>query len=70
MIPLCFAEVGEEYIVQRMAGSPETKLHLQDLGFVPGVTVLVLSSNGGDIIVSVKNTRVAIGRELAENILL
>ena len=70
MIPLPFADTGEENIIQRVGGSPETKKHLEDLGFVVGGSVTVLSTIHGDLIVSVKGSRVAIDRKMAEKIMI
>ena len=70
MIPLPFADTGEENIIQRVGGGPETKKHLEDLGFVVGGGVTVLSTIHGDLIVSVKGSRVAIDRKMAEKIMI
>lgn len=69
-MPLCFVSVGEENIVRKVGGGSETKKHLEDLGFVPGGTVTVLSKIGGNIIVKVKETRVAISEEMARKIMV
>ncbi|MCD7782755.1 MAG: ferrous iron transport protein A [Firmicutes bacterium] len=68
MMPINLAPVGEESIILKVSGSPETKQHLQDIGFVPGGKATVISSNGGNIIVNVKNVRVAVTREMAQKI--
>ena len=65
MMPLVFAESGEENIIRRVGGSPETKKHLEDMGFVVGGTVTVLSTIAGNLIVKVKESRVAISQEMA-----
>lgn len=70
MIPLYLAENGEENIILRVGGSPETKKHLEDLGFVAGGSVTVLNTIGGNLIVNVKETRVAINREMAGKIMV
>lgn len=70
MMPLMFANVGEENIIKKVGGNPETKKHLEDLGFVPGGTVTVISTIGGNIIVNVKEARVAISREMAQKIMV
>ena len=70
MMPLVFAAVGEECIVKRVGGTPEVKKHLENLGFVVGSTVMVVSSMGGNIIVKVKESRVAISREMAQKIMI
>ena len=70
MIPLVFAESGEENIIRRVGGSPETKKHLEDMGFVVGGTVTVLSTIAGNLIVKVKESRVAISQEMAGKIMI
>lgn len=70
MMPLVFAPAGEENIIKKIGGSPEVKKHLEDLGFVPGGTVTVINSIGGNIIVNVKEARVAISREMAQKIMI
>ena len=49
MMPLVFAENGEENIIKKVGGTPETKKHLEDLGFVPGGAVTVVTTVGGNI---------------------
>ena len=70
MMPLLFADVGEESIIRKVGGSPEMKKHLEDLGFVAGGTVTVISAINGNLIVSVKGTRVAVSREMAGKIMV
>ena len=70
MMPLTLADAGEEYVVQRMGGNAEVKKHLEDLGFVAGGTVSVVSSLGGNVIVKVKEARVAISEEMARKIMI
>ena len=70
MMPLALAVVGEENIVKKVSGSPEIKQHLADLGFVAGGKVTVLTSLGGNVIVNVKETRVAISEEMARRIMV
>ena len=70
MIPLVLAEPGEENIILRVGGSPETKKHLEDLGFVAGGSVTVLNTIAGNLIVNVKESRVAISREMAGKIMV
>ena len=68
MMPLPFANVGEEYIIRKIGGSPEVKKHLEDLGVVVGGTVSIINTIGGNLIVNVKEARVAISREMAQKI--
>ncbi len=70
MMPLYLAKTGEQNIVQRIGGGPETKKHLEDLGFVVGGTVTIVSEIGGNLIVNVKETRVAIDKVLASKIMI
>lgn len=67
-MPLTLANVGEENIVLRVGGTPDVKRHLENLGFVAGGAVTVINSLGGNVIVNVKETRVAISREMAMKI--
>ncbi len=66
MMPLILANVGEENIIKKVGGTAEVKKHLEDLGFVVGGTVTVVASVGGNVIVNVKEARVAISREMAQ----
>ena len=70
MMPLLFANIGEENIIKRIGGSPEVKKHLENLGFVVGGTVTIISTLGGNLIVNVKEARVAINREMAQKIMI
>ena len=70
MMPLMFANTGETNIIKKFGGSPEVKKHLENLGFVAGGEVTVISSLGGNVIVNVKETRVAISEEMARKIMI
>lgn len=67
-MPLIFAKPGEENIVKRVGGAPAVKKHLEDLGFAPGARVTVISEIAGNVIVNVKDARIAISREMAQKI--
>ena len=67
-MPLTLAVPGEEYIIKRIGGNAEVRAHLQNLGFVSGAVVTVVSSMGGNLIIYVKNARIAISREMAQKI--
>lgn len=69
-MPLYLANIGEENIVRRIGGSVEVKKHLEHLGFVAGSTVTVVSSMGGNLIVNIKDSRIAISREMAMKIMI
>ena len=70
MLPLTLANVGEENIIKKIGGSPEVKLHLENLGFVVGGTVTVVTTIGGNVIVNVKESRIAVSREMAQKIMI
>lgn len=69
-MPLTLAALGEENIIKRIGGSTGVRAHLQNLGFVPGAVVTVVSSLSGNLIVSVKNARIAVSREMAQKIFI
>jgi ferrous iron transport protein A len=69
-MPLTLAALGEEIIIKRIGGNAEVRAHLQNLGFVSGAVVTVVSSMGGNLIVNVKNARIAISREMAQKIMI
>ncbi|MBQ9459012.1 MAG: ferrous iron transport protein A [Oscillospiraceae bacterium] len=68
MMPLILADSGSENIVRKVGGTAEVKQHLADLGFNVGTPVTVVSAIGGNVIVKVKESRVAISREMAQKI--
>ena len=70
MMPLALADAGKENIIRKIGGSPEVKKHLENLGFVVGGTVTVVNTLGGNMIVNVKESRVAIDREMAREIMI
>ena len=70
MMPLTLAEVGEESIIRKVGGKQEVKAHLENLGFVVGGTVTVVSAIGGNVIVNVKDSRIAVSREMAQKIMV
>ena len=69
-MPLTLADEGEDNIIKKIGGSAEVKKHLENLGFVAGGNVKVVTSMAGNIIVNVKETRVAISREMAQKIMI
>ena len=69
-MPLTLAAVGEEIIIKRIGGNADVRAHLQNLGFVSGAAVTVVSSMGGNLIVNVKNARIAISKEMAQKIMI
>ena len=70
MMPLILANPGEENVIRKVGGSPDVKKHLEDLGFVVGGTVTVVSTIGGNVIVAVKESRLAISKEMAQKIMI
>ena len=70
MMPLTLANMGEENLIHRVGGSPEVKKHLEDLGFVAGGNVTVVAALGGNVIVKVKEARIAISEEMARKIMI
>ncbi len=70
MIPLNFADVGVPQIVKRIGGTPEVKKHLENLGFNVGGEVSIVSMLSGNVIVKVKESRVALSDELARKIMV
>ncbi len=70
MMPLSLANVGEANTIKKIGGSPEVKKHLENLGFVVGGNVTIITMLGGNVIVNVKETRVAISEEMARKIMI
>ena len=74
MMPLTLADIGEKNIIKHIGGSPEVKKHLENLGFVQGGSVTVITEIDGNMIVNVKvnvkETRVAVSREMAQKIMV
>lgn len=70
MMPLSYATIGEENIIKRVGGSPKVKKHLENLGFVTGGQVCIVSVMGGNLIVKVKEARIAISDEMARKIMI
>ena len=70
MMPLTYAVAGEENIIKKIGGTPEVKKHLADLGFVVGGTVTIVNELGGNLIVNVKESRVAIDKQMAQKIMV
>lgn len=70
MMPLTFADIGAESIIKKIGGKREVKAHLETLGFVVGGAVTLISAMGGNVIVKVKESRIAISREMAQKIMI
>ncbi len=70
MLPLSMASQGEPMTIKKIGGKQETKKFLETLGFVVGGTVTVVSEINGNMIVNVKDSRVAIGKDMANKIMV
>ena len=70
MIPLSYVNPGEEAVIRKVGGSPEVKQHLENLGFVAGSPVTVVTSLNCSVIVKVKESRIAINDEMARKIMI
>ena len=70
MIPLNFAEVGKECVIRKIGGSPEVKKHLENLGFSVGGNATVINTVEGNVIVKVKESRVALDSKMANKIMI
>lgn len=70
MMPLSMVKEGEPNIIKKVGGKEETRKFLENLGFVTGGTVTVISQTGGNMIVNVKDSRVAIGKYMANKIMV
>ena len=69
-MPLSMAKSGEPVEVKRVGGKEETRKFLENLGFVVGSIVTVISETGGNLIVNIKESRIAIGRDMANKIIV
>ena len=70
MMPLILADPGEEAVMKRVGGSPEMKKHLEDMGLTVGGAVTVMNTIGGNLSVKIKESRVAISKEMAGKIMI
>lgn len=69
-MPLVFAKEGEASCIKKVTGKEETRLFLEKLGFVAGATITIVSSIGGNLIVNIKDSRVAIDKNMAKGIII
>lgn len=69
-MPLILAKEGEKNYIKKVTGKEETRLFLEKLGFVTGAVITVISSIGGNLIVNIKDSRVAIDRNMAKGIMI
>ena len=70
MIPLTMIEIGDSVPIKKVGGKPEIRQFLENLGFVPGSSVSVITRTNGNVIVNIKESRVAISSGLASKILV
>ena len=70
MIPLSLMPVGEENIIRKIGGREAIRQHLENLGFVPGSSVTVVCTINGNVIVNIKDSRVAVSKEMASRIMV
>ena len=70
MMPLTFADIGEEVIIKKIGGKNEVRAHLENLGFVAGTSIKIINTIGGNLIVNVKESRIAISKERAQKIMV
>lgn len=70
MIPLTLVSMGEENVIKKIGGNSDTRKFIENLGFVAGGAVTVVTAIGGNVIVNVKNSRVAVSKEMACKIMV
>ena len=70
MIPLTLADTGKELVIKKVGGSPAVKKHLEDLGLIAGSTISVVNTFGGNVIINVKNSRIAVNCDMAKKIMV
>ncbi len=70
MMPITFANIGEENIIRKVGGNPDVKRHLENLGLVAGKQISVVNRLGDNLVLSVMGTRVALSRDLATKIMI
>ena len=70
MMPLTFADIGGEVIIKKIGGKNEVRAHLENLGFVAGTSIKIINTIGGNLIVNVKESRIAISKEMAQKIMV
>ena len=69
-MPLAMAEAGKVYVIKKIGGTPDTRKFLESLGFVNGTFVSVISFNNGNLIVNVKDSRIAVDKSMAMKIIV
>ena len=69
-MPLSIASIGEQFLIKKINGKEDVRRFLENLGFVAGAQVSVISEIAGNVIVQVKDSRVAISKEMAQKIIV
>ena len=69
-VPLSMTDIGKKYVIRRIRGKDEVVRFIENLGFVAGTEVIVVAQMSGNIIVNVKGSRVAVGRDMAGKIIV
>ena len=69
-MPLTMADIGAQLLIKKINGRDDTKRFLESLGFVAGSEVIIISQLGGNFIINIKNTRIAIDESMARRILV
>lgn len=70
MMPLTLANAGDELMIRKISGNPDTKRFLESLGFVVGGAVTIVSELSGNVIVNVKGSRVAVSKDMAKRVMV
>lgn len=70
MMPLTLCPIGENNIIKKIGGKPDTRKFLESLGFVAGGEVCIVAAMGGNLIVNIKESRVAVSKEMASKIMV
>ncbi|MBO4898752.1 MAG: ferrous iron transport protein A [Lachnospiraceae bacterium] len=70
MMPLVYAAPGEENVIKKVGGNPDVKRHLENLGFTPGGSVTLVNILGGNVIVKVKESRIALNEDMARKVMV
>lgn len=68
IIPLALVSEGEQVMVSEVTGCPDVKKHLEDLGFTEGTPITLVASHNGDMIVKIKESKLAVTKEMAGKI--
>jgi len=70
MMPLSMAKIGEENSIKKVGGKEEIRQFLANLGFIPGSHITIVTKNSGNVIVNIKESRVAVSQEMATKIMV